>query len=50
METTSADAVAALPALEAGTLCRAFQLTAAEGADQVTLRTPGDAVGITYRE
>jgi long-chain acyl-CoA synthetase len=50
METTAADAVAAPPALEAGTLCRAFQLTAAEGADQVTLRTPGDAVAITYRE
>jgi AMP-binding enzyme len=46
----AADAIAAPPALEAGTLCRAFQLTPAERADQVALRTPGDAVAITYRE
>ncbi|HEY1273314.1 MAG TPA: AMP-binding protein [Thermoleophilaceae bacterium] len=50
METTAAEALAAAPALAAGTLCEAFQLTAAERPDQVALRTPGDGVAITWRE
>jgi long-chain acyl-CoA synthetase len=50
MESTAARALVAPPALEARTLCQAFQLTAAERAHQVALRTPGDAVAITYRE
>jgi long-subunit acyl-CoA synthetase (AMP-forming) len=50
MESTAAAALADPPALEAGTLCAAFQRTAAERADQVALRTPGDAVAITYRD
>jgi long-chain acyl-CoA synthetase len=32
------------------TLCEAFQVTASERADKVALRTPGDAVTITWRE
>jgi long-subunit acyl-CoA synthetase (AMP-forming) len=50
MESTAAEAVARPSALQATTLCEAFQLTAAERADQVALRTPGDAVTITYGE
>jgi long-chain acyl-CoA synthetase len=50
MESTAAEALAAPPVLEASTLCAAFRRTAAERADQVALRTPGDAVAITYRE
>jgi long-chain acyl-CoA synthetase len=50
MESTAAEALVAPPAPGARTLCQAFQLTAAERADQVALRTPGDAVTVTYRE
>jgi len=37
-------------ALSAATLCEAFQITAAERPDDVALRTPGDAVSITWKE
>src|SRR2546421_863384 len=37
-------------ALDAATMCEAFQLTAAERADQVALRTIGDGVSITFAE
>lgn len=37
-------------ALDAGTLCEAFQRTAAYHADQVALRTPGGAFEITWSE
>src|SRR4051794_38140491 len=37
-------------ALGTTTMCRAFQVTAADRPDQVALRTPGDGVAITYRE
>ena len=37
-------------ALGTTTLCQSFQVTAAERPDQIALRTPGDAVAITYRE
>jgi long-chain acyl-CoA synthetase len=37
-------------ALDAPTLCHAFQLTAAERPDEIALRNPGDAVAITWRE
>jgi long-chain acyl-CoA synthetase len=37
-------------ALDALTLCGAFQLTAARYAEKVALRTPEDAVSITWRE
>ena len=37
-------------ALAAGTLCEAFQITAAERPGDVALRTPGDAVSITWDE
>ena len=37
-------------AYDATTLCEAFQLTAAAHADQVALRTLGDAVSITFAE
>ncbi len=36
--------------VEASTLCEAFQMTAARFADNVALRTPDDAVSITWRE
>jgi long-chain acyl-CoA synthetase len=49
MATTAAHPVAPA-ALEATTLCQAFQLTAAERPDQIALRTPGDGTAITYRE
>jgi long-chain acyl-CoA synthetase len=38
------------PTLRYETLCQVFQHTAAERADQVALRTPGDAVTYTFRE
>ncbi|MEX2447350.1 MAG: AMP-dependent synthetase/ligase [Solirubrobacterales bacterium] len=51
MESATAAAKTERPrALEAATLCEAFQLTAAERPDQVALRTPGDAVSITFSE
>src|SRR5881392_1017105 len=37
-------------ALEATTMCEAFQITAAERADQVALRTIKDGVSITFAE
>ncbi|MBV8429636.1 MAG: long-chain fatty acid--CoA ligase [Solirubrobacterales bacterium] len=37
-------------ALEAATMCAAFQITAAEFPDQVALRTLGDGVSISFRE
>ncbi len=37
-------------ALDAATMCEAFQLTASERSDQVALRTLGDAVSITFGE
>jgi long-chain acyl-CoA synthetase len=37
-------------ALSAATLCQAFQTTAAERPDAVALRTPGDAVAVTWAE
>jgi len=47
----AAPTVAARPrALDAPTLCHAFQLTAAERPDAIALRNPGDAVAITWRE
>ena len=51
MESTTAQPAAAEPAaLRASTLCEAFQITCAENADRVALRTPGDAVSITFAE
>ena len=47
----AAPAAAARPrALDAPTLCHAFQLTAAERPDEVALRNPGDQIAITWRE
>jgi long-chain acyl-CoA synthetase len=47
----AATVAAARPrALDAPTLCHAFQLTAAERPDEIALRNPGDAVAITWRE
>jgi long-chain acyl-CoA synthetase len=37
-------------ALDAATMCEAFQITAAERPDQVALRTIGDGVSITFAE
>jgi len=37
-------------ALDAETLCEAFQRTAAHFADAVALRTPGDVISITWAE
>src|SRR3954454_5592984 len=37
-------------ALEEPTMCAAFQVTAAERADKVAIRTKGDAVSITWGE
>ncbi len=37
-------------ALDAATMCEAFQITAAERADQVALRTIADGVSITFAE
>ncbi len=39
-----------VPALAARTICEAFQLTAAANADRVALRTPDNAVSLTFRE
>ena len=39
-----------LRALEASTLCEAFQITAAERPDQVALRTPGGETEITFAQ
>jgi long-chain acyl-CoA synthetase len=51
MATRSADARSGSPpGLEAATLCEAFQRSASEMADEVALRTLGDAVSITWRE
>jgi long-subunit acyl-CoA synthetase (AMP-forming) len=47
VEQVSADQPAAL---SAATLCEAFQITAAERPAEVALRTPGDAVSITWKE
>src|SRR5436190_632 len=38
------------PALDAATMCEAFQLTAAARADQVALRTLKDQISITFAE
>ncbi|MBA2764969.1 MAG: long-chain fatty acid--CoA ligase [Thermoleophilaceae bacterium] len=38
------------PALDAATLCEAFQLTAAGSPDQVALRTPGGDLEITFAD
>jgi long-chain acyl-CoA synthetase len=49
--TTTAEAEATRPrALDASTMCEAFQITAAERADEVALRTIGDQVSITFAE
>jgi long-chain acyl-CoA synthetase len=49
--TTAADAGVCPRALtEAETLCQAFQITAAERADEVALRTLGDGVSVTWAE
>src|SRR3954452_5847027 len=46
-----APAAATRPAaLDAPTLCHAFQLTVAERTDAIALRTPGDQVAVTWRE
>ena len=37
-------------ALDASTMCEAFQITAAQHADKVALRTLGDAISITFAE
>jgi long-chain acyl-CoA synthetase len=37
-------------ALDAPTLCHAFQATAAERPDEIALRNPGDQIAITWRE
>ena len=52
METTTAAGAAAAPRAltEARTLCEAFQITAAERAGDVALRTRGDAVSIAWGE
>ena len=39
-----------IAALEAKTLCEAFQITAAERPDTVALRTPGDGMVVTWSE
>ena len=50
MTTVEPQTLADRATLRAATLCEAFQLTAAEYADQVALRTPGDGTSITFRE
>jgi long-chain acyl-CoA synthetase len=51
-DTVDAQAAAAArpPALDATTMCEAFQITAAARPDQVALRTLGDRVSITFAE
>ena len=47
----AAPAAATRPAaLDAPTLCHAFQLTAAARPDEIALRNPGDQIAITWRE
>ena len=47
----AAPAAATRPAaLDAPTLCHAFQVTAAERPDEIALRNPGDQIAITWRE
>ena len=48
--TTRPDHAARPRALDAATMCEAFQITAAERADQVALRTIADGVSITFAE
>jgi long-chain acyl-CoA synthetase len=48
--TTRAAPASRPAALDAGSMCEAFQITAAERADQVALRTIGDGVSITFGE
>jgi long-chain acyl-CoA synthetase len=48
--TTAAEGHVRPRALDAGTMCEAFQITAAEHPDQVALRTIGDGVSITFGE
>ena len=48
--TTATRAATELRALDAATLCEAFQITATERPDQVALRTPDDAVSLTFAE
>jgi long-chain acyl-CoA synthetase len=52
METTTATGAVAWPRAltDAATLCAAFQITAAERADEVALRTRGDSTSIAWRE
>ena len=50
MNAYPSDVRSSLAALEAATLCGAFQATAAQFAEQVALRTPGGAVEITYAD
>ena len=52
METTTATGQARRhkPALDESTLCGAFQVTAAQYADRVAIRTKGDEVSITWGE
>jgi long-chain acyl-CoA synthetase len=38
------------PALDAATMCEAFQMTAAERANQVALRTLGDGISLTFAQ
>jgi long-subunit acyl-CoA synthetase (AMP-forming) len=45
-----AEAHARPPALDANTICEAFQLTAAQRPDEIALRTPGGGVEITWRD
>ncbi|HVE24952.1 MAG TPA: AMP-dependent synthetase/ligase [Sporichthya sp.] len=39
-----------VPALEARTICEAFQITVAANADRVALRTPDDSISLTFGE
>ena len=50
MTTTQAQPATRPRALEADTLCQAFQITAAERPDQVALRTIGGQASITFAE
>jgi long-chain acyl-CoA synthetase len=51
MGTRTAERVTGAPrALDASTICEAFQMTAASVPDQVALRTPGGATEITFSE
>jgi long-subunit acyl-CoA synthetase (AMP-forming) len=48
--TTRPRAAARLPALDAATMCEAFQITAAERGEEVALRTLGGATSIRFAE